>query len=184
MPTSSELQVNVAEILHKPGVDRPLEGAWDLAGLEILLAKVTGPVHADLMLEGVMEGLVVAGSVSAEVTLQCRRCLEEKPETVEATISELFSDDPVINADDDVYSVDGVEIDLEQVLRDAILLVLPSSPLLCLGDPSDCPNRGEVSEEGRVELAGRRTDPRWSELNKLFDESHGANSSANGTKDV
>ena len=73
--------------------------------------------------------------------------------------------------DADVYLLGGDEADLEPVVRDAVLLALPLSPLCaddCVGpDPEWLSSSGSPSGTGD----GPVGDPRWAVLDVLrFDE--------------
>ena len=55
----------------------------------------------------------------------CYRCLHEFESDAEVQIRQLFERDSV----DDTYPLVGEEVDLEQMLRDEVLLSMPISPV-------------------------------------------------------
>ena len=136
-------------------------------GLEVSLARVDGTVDADLRLEGILEGLVVVGRIEAGAVLTCRGCVEDERRRIAVDVHELFSNDPELEDDDDVYRVDDLTIDLDQMLRDGILLALPESPLFC-EDIETCPRYTALLEVGHIERGGEHGDPRWAALDGLF----------------
>lgn len=134
----------------------------------------------DLRLEAVMEGVLVSGSITGEAVGECVRCLEEARENVDVTLAELFvyperaqaaqeSGDEE-NAEE-VRELDGDLIDLEPVLRDALVTALPFQPLCspdCLGLCSECGAR--LSDPGNENHAHEVLDPRWAALQGLAGE--------------
>jgi uncharacterized protein len=107
---------------------------------------------------------MVAGTIHAPWEGECRRCLEPVHGTLEVELQELFSaeGDP-----DEVYRLDGEEVDLRPMVRDAVVLNLPQAPLCraeCLGpDPERYP--------ATVEDDAPTTDRRWAALSELrFDD--------------
>jgi uncharacterized protein len=111
------------------------------------------PLRADLQLTPVSGGVLVRGSVIAEVRQTCHRCLDEYDETTQIEVAQLYQ--PAERADDDDYVFHGEEIDLEPMLRDEVLLSAPLVPTC--GD--DCPGlvappetdlNGGAPDEGRT----------------------------------
>jgi len=79
-------------------------------------------VSAELTLEGTSGGVFAKGRAEAVVRYTCNRCLVEWCESVAVNVAELLGDDGD-------YPLDGVEVDLEAPLRDAVVLALPLLPL-------------------------------------------------------
>jgi uncharacterized protein len=164
-----ELRVSVAEILGYPGEYRDIRLDRPISGVGTALARVTErPVHAELRAESVVEGILMTGTVRAGTTLSCARCLEEFPSEVGLELCELFAGpghEPSV--EDEVYRVEGKEIDLEPMLRDALTLALPLHPLCREGCPGLCARCGRRLDVGSCECFQEETDPRWAELDAL-----------------
>lgn len=138
------------------------------------------PTGADLALwlrlETVLDGVLASATVSAPMTGECARCLDEVTDTVEASFTELFSYPEQADryawtsgeiVDDEVHHLDGDLLDLEQSVRDAVVLALPASPL-CRPDCSGlCPDCGAHLDEVGPEHAHAEPDPRWGALRGL-----------------
>ena len=93
-------------------------------------------VDLSVRLEAVSEGVLVTGTATAPVVGECARCLEPLTSSVEASFQELYHYEPGAAADDeDELLLDGDLLDLEPVLRDAVVLALPLAPLCS----DDCP---------------------------------------------
>ncbi len=96
-------------------------------------------LELDILLEAVMEGVLVSGTVRAPLAGECARCLDPLTSSTEVEFQELFSypaaGDAGSEATEEDCRLDGDLLDLEQVCRDAVLLALPLSPLCS----DDCP---------------------------------------------
>ncbi len=113
-------------------------------GIEVLSVPEGAPVELDLRLEAVMEGVLVTGTASAVLEGECARCLEPIHDELEVTFQELFVYDDIRDSaeaeeDDEVSMLQDDLVDLEPLLRDAVVLALPFQPL-CQDDcPGLCP---------------------------------------------
>ena len=175
----SPLVIDVRNLQRTPGsmvtVTRDVRAP---AGLGVVMARVPegSPVDLDLRLESVLEGVLVSGSADVQVTAECSRCLDPFDWQQEIDLSELFrypSTDArgaVVDAEDESYDplpeLKDDLIDLERLLRDAVVLDLPLAPLCredCLGLCSECGARLEDDPQH----AHDTTDPRWAALAAL-----------------
>jgi DUF177 domain-containing protein len=159
--------VDVRDLVGKPGAARAVRLAEPVVGLATPMAEVPAdaPVAIDVLLESVMEGILVSGRVAGPLRLRCARCLTEFDSDLDVDVRELFAAQPDAEADD--YPLEGDHLNLEPMVRDALVLQLPFSPLCrpdCLGLCERCGgdrNRQECS-------CGPVTDPRWSGLDALL----------------
>jgi uncharacterized protein len=118
---------------------------------------------ADVVLEAVLGGVSVTGVVSAPWAGVCRRCLAPASGTLRMAVRELYTED---GDGEETYPLVGDEVDLEPLVRDAVLLELPQAPL-CRPDCAGlCPFCGVNHNE---ETCGCEAppDPRWSALDVL-----------------
>src|SRR5262245_7749925 len=115
----SATRIDVADLLRHPGARRPVHLEAALDDLSVGTVRVTGPVVLDLVLERVPEGIVARGTVHARWVAECSTCLRELAADLDVAVSELFEPSPV---DGETYPIDGHEIDVEQLVRDAVLL--------------------------------------------------------------
>jgi uncharacterized protein len=112
--------------------------------LRVELAEVPAGADVELSvrLEAVTEGVLVTGTATASVAGECARCLEPLTSSVEASFQELYHYEPGEAADDeDELLLEGDLLDLEPVLRDAVVLALPLAPLCtedCSGLCAEC----------------------------------------------
>lgn len=143
-------------------------------GIEVLRVPEGAPVDFDLRLESVMEGVLVSGTASADLTGECARCLEELRDDVVVDLQELFayegSDTATDSGDDDVSRLEGDLLDLEPLLRDAVVLSLPFQPL-CRDDcPGLCIECGARLADDPDHQHDDAIDPRWAALGELKDQ--------------
>lgn len=133
------------------------------------------PVTLDLRLESVVEGVLVSGTVTAPVTAECARCLTPVRDTVTVDVTELFvypdSTTDQTTEDDEVSHLVGDMLDLEPVIRDAIVLELPLSPL-CRDDCRGlCTGCGVALDDLPDDHTHTTTDPRWAALTERLNGS-------------
>ena len=155
-------------------VQRTVEAPADL-GTDVIAVPQGQPVELDLRLESVVEGVLVTGSVRATATGACVRCLEPVSLPVDVPFQELFAyadraeHHREVGAEDDQteeYQLVGDLIDLEPVLRDAVVPSLPFQPVCredCPGLCSQCGTPLADDPDHQHEVI----DPRWGALQAL-----------------
>jgi uncharacterized protein len=124
-------------------------------------------VEADVVLESVVGGVSVTGTLRAPWKGTCRRCLEPAGATLVVEVREHFTEG---GDGEETYPLHDGEVDLEPMVRDAVLLELPQAPLCradCLGL---CPTCGVNRNEEACECRSER-DRRWAALDVLRDPS-------------
>jgi uncharacterized protein len=167
MPTTSAFRIPVADLLRRPGASRAVRVAAPLADVRGPGAEIPAdrPIAVDLTFERVPEGLVVRGTITTRWDAACSRCLVPVGGDLEVGVAELYEREPLEGetyrlSDDDV-------VDLEPLIRDALLLELPAVPLCrpdCLGL---CPRCGIDRNTSECDCADAEPDPRWAALRSL-----------------
>lgn len=118
----SPFVLNVADLLGKNSSGRQVTiDALSDWGLELITLSPDEPIRAELMLHPISNGIAVTGRVDFVTVDTCHRCLDTTRTSRTATIGALFDE----TIDDESYPLDGQEIDVEQMLRDEVLLSLP-----------------------------------------------------------
>ena len=103
------------------------------------------------------------------------RCLDAIKDSTSVDFQELFLYDDDRSADeedDEVHRLEGDLLDLEPVLRNAVVLSLPFQPLCredCPGLCAECGARLAEDPDHRHEEA---VDPRWAALAALAEQDH------------
>jgi len=109
------------------------------------------------------------------VTGECGRCLDPFTDAVTVDIQELFvypdSTTDTTTEDDEVSRLEQDLLDLEPVVRDAVVLALPMTPLCDLGCLGLCVNCGERLDELPDDHSHDVIDPRWAALAEKYADS-------------
>jgi uncharacterized protein len=153
--------------------------------LELARVPVGADMHLDVRFEAVTEGVLVTGSATAPLAGECARCLKPLTASVTASFRELYlyqhdkhtrreRRDENDEQDDEEFYLDGDLLDLEPVLRDAVVLALPMSPLCREDCPGLCVECGlPLADAGPDHGHDDATDPRWAALKHLGDQTVG-----------
>ncbi|HEX5090521.1 MAG TPA: YceD family protein [Nocardioides sp.] len=165
--------LDTRELGRRPGSQRELSrtvpAPADL-GIEVLQVPEGSPVELDLRLEAVMEGVLVTGTAQATLTGECVRCLEPITDEIDVRFQELFvyEDHALPESEDDgVSTLQDDLVDLEPLLRDAVVLALPFQPLCEEDCPGLCPECGVRLADDPGHQHDAAIDPRWAALADL-----------------
>jgi uncharacterized protein len=137
-------------------------------GLDMIGVPEGSTLIMQLRLESVSEGVLVTGSVSGTVAGECGRCLSAFTEPLAVDFMELFaypnSSTDETTDPDEIPRLEGDHLDVEPVIRDAVVLSLPLTPL-CRPDCAGlCPECGELLDELPADHTHVQLDPRWAAL--------------------
>ena len=150
-------------------------------GVAMIAVPKKSEIEFEIRLESVIDGVLVTGTALVDVTGECSRCLESLAFDLEVDLQEMFEHPETDSRgrevdtgedDDDLPKLEGDYLDLEPVLRDAVVLALPMVPLCrpdCLGLCSECgANLNDDQEHTHDEV-----DPRWASLIDLATKDSG-----------
>ena len=167
----SVFKIQVHDLMHKPGHMREFDTKVELPealGAGLAAVPKGGEIELFLSLESVHEGIYVSGGLKTKANADCSRCLEPMSVPLQVDIQELFAYS--LEVEDDLVIQDE-QIDLEQVIVDSVVLNLPFTPICqtdCLGLCVEC---GAKLNEDPGHVHEAKIDSRWSELQKLVEES-------------
>ena len=166
MVTATPFRIHVADLLRRPGAARSAQVTAPVLELRGPGAEIPAeaPVEIDATLERVSEGIVVRGLVRAGWEAACSRCLAPVAGAIAVHADELYERHPLAG---ETYLLDVDVVDLEPLVRDAVLLELPSAPLCrpdCAGLCASCGADRNVSS---CECGSDEPDPRWAALRSL-----------------
>jgi uncharacterized protein len=157
--------VPVADLLRHPGQRKRVELRGPLERVAVTGSAVEGGATADLTLESAGSTAIVAsGTVTAEWSGECRRCLGSAAGTVTAHVRELFERG---SDGEETYPLEGAEIDVEPLVRDAVLLELPLAPLCREACQGLCPVCGANRSDDDCGHKPDTRDPRWAALDEI-----------------
>ena len=160
----NELRIDVADLLTHPAARRAVHLDATVDGLGTPVARIEAPVVIDLVLERVPDGIVARGTFRATYDAECGTCLRPVTGELEVAVSELYEDRPV---EGDTYALDGIHVDLDQLVRDALVLELPLAPACPDDDPSCVAVHDEHADDMPADDPDERPDPRWAALSQL-----------------
>jgi uncharacterized protein len=165
--------LDTRELGRRPGSMRELRlqvPAPGYLGVDLIGVPAGAELDLDLRLESVVEGVLVSGTAHVPLSGECGRCLEAVSDELAVELQELFAYAESGTAEDEEMArMEGDLLDLEPVLRDAVVLALPLTPLCreeCSGLCVDC---GERLDDLPDDHGHAAPDPRWAELEGLLD---------------
>lgn len=162
----SQLVIDVSDLLDAPGASKSIRLTAHAHGLRVPLGGVEeeAPILLGLQADSVSEGVAVSGEVSGDFQLSCVRCLKEFREGFIRRVDEIFSESP----EEDDYPITSGTIDLEPMIRDVVVLSIPTRPLHDPGCQGLCPTCGADRNLGDCGHSAEPVDIRWAPLAELL----------------
>ena len=131
------MKLDITKGIQRKGVDVPfdLEGAWGEDHWNGDTIAYVRPVSFSGTYMLADETVIVRGIARAVIESPCARCLAATETSVEAEVEEAFIRDKgeEREADDDQYMYSGHVLELDEAVRTALLLEMPSR-VLCKED--------------------------------------------------
>ena len=124
----------------------------------------------DLLLEGLVEGIRVSGSVRGVYALECSRCLRSVTRPLDVSLDEMLAypgEAGTEAGNGDGYEISADHAQLKPIVRDAVVLDMPLNPLCrpdCLGLCATCGADRNDTDCGHRQ---GQTDLRWEPLSRL-----------------
>lgn len=140
--------------------------------------KPTGPVHVQLDSDRRNQQVTLRGMAGIEAEYTCARCLKQFRSRVEASLlvfadrrgSDDARDEVVLEQEGSVLYHDGIELNLESPIREALILEIPQVTVCrpeCAGLCAEC---GQDLNEAICDCKPPQGDPRWDALRNLRDK--------------
>ena len=121
------------------------------------LAHAEGPIHYDLFAQIVTNELIVQGTLTVNLSVQCSKCAE--------FFSTTLADLSFLRAYEITESLDSV--DVTEDIREELLLNLPGFPVCSADCKGLCPQCGKNWNEGQCNCRPPSGTDGWSALNDL-----------------
>ncbi|MEQ4204618.1 YceD family protein [Actinopolymorpha sp. B9G3] len=167
------LVLDIRELGRRPGAQRKLRLSVDAPaglGTDVLGVPEGTTIELQLRLEAVVEGVLASGTAWVQLAGECVRCLEAIEQTLDVEFQELYAYPDSDVEDDEASRLEGDLLDLEPVVRDAVVLALPFQPV-CQDDcPGLCTECGVRLADDPDHRHDPGIDPRWAALAALAGE--------------
>lgn len=167
MVTKREFVISVKSLMGRPGTMSEFNYPVVLGerwGTEIVRIPKGEEIDLDFRLESVHEGILASGEADGDADTECSRCLKEFNHEFNVAFQELFAYSGELEDD---LKVIGEAVDIEEVVRDAVISSFPFQPVCeakCLGLCVDC---GANLNEDPSHAHEEQIDSRWAALEKL-----------------
>jgi uncharacterized protein len=149
-----------------------------LQQVDVLYHAADEPCHVDLEIDRFEESLFVRGDIEGPMSFECARCLADRDDRLNLNfhwtlfpqesleVERLSEKEEVELSEDDldVSFYEGEEVNLEELVRELILLELPPAPHCQTDDCLDIEEIEALKTQKEIENA---VDPRWEKLQQL-----------------
>jgi uncharacterized protein len=140
--------------------------------------SVSSPVKAELAVNKTANEVMVTGSVSVELEVECSRCLKGLRQAQDLPVSvvyhpaeEIGSEKHELHDDEmDMGFYTGEELDLQELITEQILLNVQMKPLCNEDCKGICPKCGIDLNISTCNCVHKEIDPRLEVLKKLLDK--------------
>lgn len=171
------MEFNVSQLMKEhTGATRSYAVNEEIENLDPEIVALD-PLSGTVRLMRTIDGVLVTGQLSTSLGLVCDRCLTPFVSEVEVELEDEFKPSidivsgaslPVTTEDEGNVIDDHHILNLQEVLRQRILLSQPTHPLCkpdCLGLCISC---GQNLNEGDCDCQDAEVDPRWAALQQLL----------------
>jgi uncharacterized protein len=141
--------------------------------------NLTQPVEIKGRVRRTGVGVAVDGRIETRVKVECDRCLKpvELPVSTDFALEYITEADyesssaAALNEEEMAVSVfDGESLDVDEIVKEQILLAVPARTLCREDCKGICPECGIDLNTGRCNCAAEDVDPRWAALKSLKNE--------------
>jgi uncharacterized protein len=146
--------------------------------VELEDVSLSGPVISHLSLNKVSSEIIITGRLKAEMAVQCSRCLKDFTQGLDISVNVVYH--PVEDVagerhalkDDelDMGFYQGEELDLQELLKEQILLNTQMKPLCNEQCKGICPKCGKDLNTGQCNCSRKEIDPRLEVLKNFLEK--------------
>ncbi|KQV07681.1 YceD family protein [Leifsonia sp. Root112D2] len=156
--------LEVHDIMHRAGQMRErslIMPVTERLGEGLVSIPAGSQVDAEVRLEALHDGILVTAELQAQTSGVCGRCLIDIEQPLQVDFQEVFaySSDEAFD-----YEVHDDHVDLEPLIRDAVVLALPFQPVCRPDCPGLDPETGERLADQPNYTPREVIDSRWSAL--------------------
>ena len=162
------MRLDLREIIHVPDAQKSFQLQLDLSDLEFYGRKpISRPVLAEGSVTNHAGALVLEGTARSLLDLACDRCGKEFSREKVVELNSLVAQELEDEENDEILLLDGTELDLDQVVREAFVLAMDTKNLCSDDCKGLCPKCGADLNQGPCSCRPE-TDPRWAALSQLL----------------
>ncbi|MET9325808.1 YceD family protein [Tsukamurella sp. NPDC003166] len=179
-PAGKPYVLDVRAFGRRPGTSAQVHrtiAAPERIGVDLIGIEAGEEIDLDLQVQAVSEGVLVTGTVSADTTGQCARCLGDVSGALNLFLTELYaypdSETAKTTDDDEMYRIEDDLIDLEQAVIDAVGMELNLDPTCTPDCRGLCQVCGERLADLPADHAHEQLDPRWAKLAQFSSAAEG-----------
>lgn len=153
---------------------RILKEDADTLNLQADGAAFQNPVTVELTVTKSQSQLICRGKIEAPVVLECSRCLNEYRQSLSPDIAFVVdlggTQDQEKSEEEGYFLADpaSAHFEIDQLVRETVLLSLPLKPLCSEGCQGLCPVCGTDLNKSRCGCKRENLDPRWDQLKNLL----------------
>lgn len=178
----AELELNPVEFAQElaPGAidfgpDMEQQAPLKVRGRAEMLREHQGHGHRGETIDDIR----IVGSLKTQVGVACARCLEPVSQPVERQFDLLYrpqgadagrDEISVTQAEAEIGYYTGEGVELEDVLREQVLLSVPIKVVCSEGCKGLCPHCGTNLNHGTCDCKNEQADPRWDALKEIRDK--------------
>lgn len=174
------MKLDLADIARIPG--SYAEHDIDITYKEIEGMTLTAPVRGNMMVSSTGLVLLLEGAVDTELELVCYRCGTEYRQPIHAEFQEDFvvhpaqahGQGPRVEEEEPPESrlfIEGtLDLNLDELLRQSILVAIPLKPLCADTCQGLCPHCGHRLNEGPCACQPETTNPQMAVLRQLLED--------------
>ena len=172
------MRVNVAELAASGGLlERNYQpGELDFGAEEVSLV---GPLRLEARLALTDKGFNVSGHVRCQIETSCDRCACPDRIKLEPAFNLFYVNEEAFNEleagellpeDLNFSAYDGEVLDVDELVREQVLLAIPSHPLCSSDCRGLCSGCGRNLNKLQCRCEQNETDPRWALLASMKDQ--------------
>lgn len=164
------MKIDLRKLISAPDGEIPFSGTADLSGESLYGAyPFQHPVTYTGTIRNHLDVLRLTGTVQTVYSTCCSRCLKPLEVDLTADADVILSRDGDAQDVDDVFPIEGAEIEVEDVLIPALILQVDMT-YLCKEDCKGlCPSCGCDLNESVCSCGSKQVDPRMAVLAKLLE---------------
>ena len=164
------MRLDLRNIIHVPEASKPFRFQMDLSDLEFYGNHlITRPVQIEGSVTNHAGALILEGTASSLLDLSCDRCGKEFSREKVVELNCLLATELEDEEHDEIYLIEGNEVDLEEVAGTAFILAMDTKNLCSDNCKGLCAKCGADLNNGPCGCRPE-VDPRLAALAQLLDD--------------